>query len=87
MKTWSLFTNVTMSFFVDKIGRRPMYLISTVGTLVAFNIWTIIAARYDATPRHSLGIAFVFMIFVYGFFYDFKHVSHLPIRIIYINSY
>lgn len=72
LKTWSLFTNTFMSFFVDKIGRRPMYLISTIGTLVAFNIWTIIAARYAATPMNSLGIGFVFMIFVYGFFYDFK---------------
>ncbi|KAK5939703.1 hypothetical protein PMZ80_008083 [Knufia obscura] len=73
LKTWSLFTNTFMSFFVDKIGRRPMYLISTIGTLVAFNIWTIIAARYAATPMNSLGIGFVFMIFVYGFFYDFKN--------------
>lgn len=72
LKTWSLLTNTTMSFFVDKIGRRPLYLISTIGTTVAFIIWTIISARYTYTPSNSLGIGFVFMIFVYGFFYDFK---------------
>lgn len=72
LKTWGLFTNVFMSFFVDRVGRRPIYLISTIGTLVAFTIWTIISARYAIQPEGGLGIGFVFMIFVYGFFYDFK---------------
>lgn len=45
MKTWSLFVNISMSFFVDRLGRRPILFISTVGTFVAFTIWTIISAR------------------------------------------
>ncbi|CZS93650.1 probable hexose transporter [Rhynchosporium agropyri] len=72
MKSWGLFVNIFMSFQVDRLGRRPTYLISTVGTLVAFTIWTIISARYAIEPQKSLGTAFVFMIFVYGTFYDFK---------------
>ena len=28
MKSFSLVTNMGMSFFADKMGRRPMYLIS-----------------------------------------------------------
>ncbi|THZ05629.1 putative hexose transporter [Aureobasidium pullulans] len=62
-----------MSFFADKMGRRPMYLISTIGTFFVFNIATILAARYAATPHSSIGAAFVAMLFVYGFFYDFKN--------------
>jgi len=73
MKSFSLVTNMGMSFLADKMGRRPMYLISTIGTFVVFNITTIIAARYAATPQSSLGYAFVAMLFVYGFFYDFKN--------------
>ena len=72
LKTWGLITNITMSFFVDRFGRRPIYLISTVGTLFAFTVWTIISARYAIQPVNGLGAAFVFMNFVYGFFYDFK---------------
>lgn len=72
LKTQGLVFNFFFSFFIDKIGRRPIYLISTIGTLVCFNIWTIISARYAATPDKGLGIGFVFMIFAYGWFYDFK---------------
>ncbi|THX36617.1 putative hexose transporter [Aureobasidium pullulans] len=73
MKSTSLVTNMGMSFFADKMGRRPMYLISTIGTFFVFNIATILAARYAATPHSSIGAAFVAMLFVYGFFYDFKN--------------
>ncbi|CAD0095584.1 unnamed protein product [Aureobasidium vineae] len=62
------------------MGRRPMYLISTIGTLVVFNIATILAARYAATPQSTLGGAFVGMLFVYGFFYDFKYVVRAAVR-------
>ncbi|KAG9964146.1 putative hexose transporter, partial [Aureobasidium melanogenum] len=73
MKSCSLVTNIGMSFAADKLGRRPMYLISTIGTFVVFNIATILAARYAIIPHSSLGAAFVAMLFVYGFFYDFKN--------------
>lgn len=72
MKTWSLLVNIVMSFMVDRVGRRPIYLISTIGTLFAFTIWTIISARYTIHPVPGLGGAFVFMIFVYNTFYNFK---------------
>lgn len=79
LKSWGLFVNIFMSFFVDRIGRRPIYLISTIGTLFAFTIWTIISARYavESEPNKGLGIGFVVMIFVYGSFYDFKSVLPL----------
>jgi len=72
LKSWGLIMNIGISFFIDRIGRRPIYLISTIGTTVAFVIWTIISARLAIDPVKGLGPAFVFMIFVYGTFYDFK---------------
>jgi len=72
LKTQGLLFNIFFSFFIDRIGRRPIYLISTIGTLVTFNIWTIISARYATEPAKGLGYGFVFMIFAYGWFYDFK---------------
>jgi len=59
MKTLALVENFVFSFLVDKLGRRPIYLISTVGTFVMFNIFTIISARYDAAPKNGLGKAFI----------------------------
>jgi hypothetical protein len=72
LKSWGLIMNIGISFFIDRIGRRPIYLISTIGTTVAFIIWTIISARLAIDPVQGLAPAFVFMIFVYGTFYDFK---------------
>jgi MFS family permease len=72
MKTLALCENFIFSFLIDKLGRRPIYLISTIGTFVTFNIWTIISARYDIQPQDSLGYGFVVMIFMYGIFYDIK---------------
>jgi hypothetical protein len=46
LTTFNLITGIGFSFLVDKLGRRPIYLISTIGRLVAFTIWTIISARY-----------------------------------------
>ncbi|KAJ1331980.1 hexose transporter-like protein [Microdochium nivale] len=73
MKTQALLENFILSFYVDKIGRRPMYLISTIGTFLTFNAWTIISARFEIAPASQLGYAFVFMIFMYSLFYDFKN--------------
>jgi hypothetical protein len=72
MKTLALCENFVFSFLIDKLGRRPIYLISTIGTFVTFNIWTIISARYAVQPQNGLGYGFVVMIFMYGIFYDIK---------------
>lgn len=47
MKTLALCENFFFAFFIDKLGRRPIYLISTIGTFVVFNIFTIISALYE----------------------------------------
>jgi hypothetical protein len=72
MKSQALIENLTLSFYIDKFGRRPIYLVSTIGTLVTFTIWTIISARYAIEPSKGLGYGFVAMIFFYGLCYDFK---------------
>jgi hypothetical protein len=56
MKTLALCENFVFAFFIDKLGRRPIYLISTIGTFVVFNIFTIISARYEIAPKESLGV-------------------------------
>jgi hypothetical protein len=72
MKTLALCENFVFAFFIDKLGRRPIYLISTIGTFVVFNIFTIISARYEIAPANGLGKGFIVSIFFYGIFYDIK---------------
>lgn len=72
MKTEGLVVNFIFAFFIDILGRRPVYLTSTIGTFVVFNAWTIVSARYEIAPNKALGYAFVFLTFLYGVFYDIK---------------
>jgi hypothetical protein len=59
-----------MCFFVDKIGRRMLFLISTAGMLGAFVIWTICSARYNQVGNKGAGKAVIAMIYIYYFFYN-----------------
>lgn len=72
IKTQGLLFNIGLAFFADKLGRRLMYMVSTVGTFVVFNIFTIVSARFDVTGQDYLGKLFVLTVFLYGIFYDFK---------------
>ncbi|KAG9193023.1 hypothetical protein G6011_03058 [Alternaria panax] len=74
MKTLALCANFMFAFLVDKLGRRPIYLISTTGTFVMFNVFTIISARYDIAPQAQLGKGFIIMIFFYGIVFDIKSI-------------
>ncbi|OOO09787.1 sugar transporter [Aspergillus oryzae] len=61
---------LTMCFFVDKIGRRKLFLVSTAGMLVAFIVWTICSARYDISKASGAANAVVAMIYIYYVFYN-----------------
>lgn len=65
---------ISQCFFVDKIGRRTLFLISTAGMLGCFIIWTICSAVYSQSPTDhkntGAGKAVIAMIFIYYFFYN-----------------
>ncbi|KAE8380318.1 hexose transporter protein [Aspergillus bertholletiae] len=66
----NLIVALTMCFFVDKIGRRKLFLVSTAGMLVAFIVWTICSARYDIDKAKGAANAVVAMIYIYYVFYN-----------------
>ena len=70
LQIFNLITAVTMCFFVDKIGRRLLFLVATGGMLVTFIVWTICSARYAITQSHAAAQAVVGMIYIYYFFYN-----------------
>jgi hypothetical protein len=59
LQIWNFFVAVSMCFFVDKIGRRKLFLISTSGMLGCFIIWTICSERFSATGSESAARAVI----------------------------
>ncbi len=59
-----------MAFTVDKFGRRPLYLIATVGMCFAMTGWTIASQQYEAHGGKTTGRAVIALIFVFMFFYN-----------------
>ncbi|GKT51996.1 lactose permease [Colletotrichum spaethianum] len=74
---------VGSALFVDRLGRRFLLLTSTIGMLIAFSIWTILAARNQQSVDGSkgLGIGVVVMVFV---FYAFYNLAMMPLPIAYV---
>ena len=73
---WALAT--TSVSFVDRVGRRPLFRISTIGMLLVFTGWTIASARFAETEAKSAGVAVMALIFIYEIFYCMAS-SPLPI--------
>jgi hypothetical protein len=46
--------NFLLAFFIDRLGRRPIYMVSTVGTFLVFNAWTKKARRKFITKASLL---------------------------------
>jgi sugar porter (SP) family MFS transporter len=70
LNIWNCLVATTMCFFVDRFGRRPLFLVSTAGMCMCFVIWTILSERFEATHVKGNGSGVVAMIFLYYTFYN-----------------
>ncbi|KAF7937715.1 uncharacterized protein EAE97_007511 [Botrytis byssoidea] len=59
-----------MCFFVDRLGRRLLFLVSTAGMLGVFIVWTICSAQFSMHGSKASANAVVVMIFLYYVFYN-----------------
>lgn len=57
--------SLVSAFFVDRIGRRVLFLFAGVGMLVSFTIWTACSAVYANTGSSGAGSAVIAMIFLF----------------------
>ncbi|KAF6808286.1 lactose permease [Colletotrichum sojae] len=58
------------ALMVDRLGRRPLFLIATGGMLTSYIIWTALTASFVSTRNETTGRAVVGFIFIFYFFYD-----------------
>lgn len=71
LSIWNWFVAICFAFSVDRFGRRPLFLASTAGMLIAFIIWTACSAQYAIHGSKAAGRAVVAMIFIYNTTYNF----------------
>ncbi|PCH35315.1 general substrate transporter [Wolfiporia cocos MD-104 SS10] len=67
---WNLFWAVFASFLVERVGRRPLFLISGAGMFVCFLLQTVCSARYAITQDQPAAHAVIAFIFLFYAFYD-----------------
>lgn len=66
----ALLVSVTMALLVDKLGRRPTFLVSTTGMFCTFIFWTLTSGLYDEHGSPGANYAMIFFIWVFGIFYS-----------------
>ncbi|KFX91459.1 hypothetical protein V490_05888 [Pseudogymnoascus sp. VKM F-3557] len=66
----SLIVGLSCATLVDRVGRRPLFIVATAGMGVSFTLWTVCSALYDLQGNLAAGKAVVFFIFLHGIFYN-----------------
>lgn len=70
LQIWNLFFAVLAAAYVDKIGRRPLFLISSVGMLVSYVVISGLSGSFATTGASAVGLAVVPFLYIYYGFYD-----------------
>ncbi|KAJ3500100.1 hypothetical protein NM208_g17223 [Fusarium decemcellulare] len=78
INVWNFLLALTTAFFVERVGRRPLFRASTIGMLTVFTAWTVASAEFDKTGAKAAGIAVMALIFVFQLFYCIAF-SPLPV--------
>ncbi|TVY56090.1 Lactose permease [Lachnellula cervina] len=84
LQVFNLVAAVTAAGLVDKLGRRFLFITSSVGMLICYIVITGLAGTYAETKHAGVGIAVVPMLFVYYFFYDIAFtplIASYPVEI------
>jgi len=80
LQMWNLFCAIMAALYVERFGRRKLFLISNTGMLFAWSIWTALAATYTIHHNIEAGKAVVAFIFIYYTFYD---IAYSPLLVAY----
>ncbi|EED16122.1 sugar transporter, putative [Talaromyces stipitatus ATCC 10500] len=80
LQIWNLLWSVAASFAVDRVGRRVLFLTSTITMLISYILVTGLSGSFANSGSHAVGIAAIPMIFVYFAGYD---IALVPLIISY----
>ena len=80
LQVFNFVVAVCSAMLVDKVGRRPLFIISNAGMLVAFTMWTLTTALFSTQNNSAAATATIPLIFVFFFFYD---VAYTPLLVAY----
>ncbi|KAG1886978.1 hypothetical protein F4604DRAFT_1225062 [Suillus subluteus] len=73
LQIFNLASALLGTMLVDKLGRRKLFLISNIGMLIVFSMWTTTTALFNETRSTVAVKATVPLIFMFFFFYDFAY--------------
>jgi MFS family permease len=76
-----LIISISAAFSVDKVGRRPLFLVAITGMVASFVCWTIVGAVYENSAatfpdgtvvytNSGSGYAQIVFVWIFGIFYD-----------------
>ncbi|KAL2818160.1 major facilitator superfamily domain-containing protein [Aspergillus cavernicola] len=77
---WYWLIALSSANITDRVGRRPLFRISTIGMLVVFTAWTIASALFAQEGTNAAGIAVIALIFLYQACYC---VAFFPLPVAY----
>ncbi|KAG1855317.1 general substrate transporter [Suillus subalutaceus] len=97
LQIFNLASALVGMMMVDKLGRRKIFLISNIGMLIAFSMWTVTTALFSQHVQHlactlvqandQVRAATVPLIFLYFFFYDIAYTAILVLYTLEILPY
>ncbi|GJN80089.1 sugar transporter [Purpureocillium lilacinum] len=70
LAVWNLFLSYLGAFNAERVGRRKLWMASTIGMLLAYVVMTGLSGSFASDNKRSVGIAIVPMLFIYYGFYD-----------------
>lgn len=70
LQVFNFAASVAAAFLVDRLGRRTLFIWSSIGMLVSFIVWTACSAVNSETGSQAAGIVVVACVFVVYFHYD-----------------
>ncbi|KAM5344155.1 hypothetical protein ACJ41O_012692 [Fusarium nematophilum] len=70
LQIWNLILAVLAAAMVDRLGRRPLFLISSIGMLISYTLISGLSGGFATTGIGSIGIAVVPFLYIYYGFYD-----------------
>ncbi|RDW80351.1 hypothetical protein BP5796_05049 [Coleophoma crateriformis] len=80
LQLWNLFIAVSAASLVDRVGRRPLLILSSFGMLICYVIITGLSGSFASTQHAATGLAVIPMLFIYYGFYD---IAFTPLLISY----